>query len=380
MVFLKPLDELKFADVEQLKSNRICESDVLDYKEQLLKDDEFLKHVSAFANTQGGFLIFGVKETGKGGYPENIVGIEKSEVNKERLEQVILGNIQPRLNVKIQTVDLENQSKTMLIVQIPNSYLKPHMMRQGERFYKRYNFEALPMTEVEVSDAYMRRFAGSQEVENYISKTMKAQKITSPQILGQIVVIPTTPRRMIDTSDQKRFDWIAQISLRPNHRYSPSTYWRPSPDGVISQYEGAAQKVRESLEIHRNGCVCYEDDFGISNDTILLDSLGLCIRLMHTLQFASAIYQRYNYFGDVRIVCSLQQVKGSEISKREWSPRSGLFQCQVDEIKIVREFPTTIVESKYEYITSGMMDDIFNSYGLWECPFFDENANFVEPK
>jgi predicted HTH transcriptional regulator len=69
LVFLKSLQDLKFEDVERLKINEICESQV-DYKEQLLEDDKLLKQVCTFANTNGGFLIFGIEETGKGGYPE----------------------------------------------------------------------------------------------------------------------------------------------------------------------------------------------------------------------------------------------------------------------------------------------------------------------
>ena len=153
LVFLKPLEELKFEDIERLKSNKICESEILDYKEQLLKVDELLRHVSAFANTQGGFLIFGVKENGKGEYPEEILGVDRSLVNKERMEQIILSNVQPRLNVKIQQVDHQDPSKVFIVIQIPDSYLKPHMKSQGDKFYKRYNFESLPMTELEVNDA-----------------------------------------------------------------------------------------------------------------------------------------------------------------------------------------------------------------------------------
>ena len=116
MVFRKPLRDLKFSDIEKLKVDKICESPILDYKKELLKENELLKHVSAFANTQGGVLIFGVEETGEGGWPKEIVGIDKNLINKEKMEQLILGNIQPKLNVEIVQFDHQNPSKAIAVM------------------------------------------------------------------------------------------------------------------------------------------------------------------------------------------------------------------------------------------------------------------------
>lgn len=379
LVFLKPLEDLKFEDIERLKSNKICESEILDYKEQLLKDDELLKHVSAFANTQGGFLIFGVKETGRGGYPKEISSVDKSLVNKERIEQVILSNVQPRLNVKLQLIDHQDQSKVIIVIQIPDSYLKPHMKRQGDRFYKRHNFEALPMTELEVNDAYKTRFASYQEVESYISKLLETKGIPSTHIIGQIVVTPTVLRRMIDTSDIQKFDWIEHLTalnFNPSYLYIPSII-SPSPNGVKSQYLAADGHARRSLEIHRNGCVYYKDEYGeMGKERMIFHPLALSGGIMCTLQFASMVYQRYNFFGELKIICDLRPLRNSWVDSYrrfviDYSP------CQTNEITISREYPTNIVESKYELVTSGIMDEIFNSYGLWKCPFFDEKGNFI---
>jgi hypothetical protein len=382
MVFLKPLKDLEFVDIEQLKSNKTCESDILDYKEQLLKDEDLLKHVSSFANNQGGYLIFGVKETGKGGYPEEILGIDRNQVNKERIEQVILSSIQPRLDVKIQQIDHQDPSKVFVVIQIPNSYLKPHMNRQGDRFYKRYNFEAMPMTEIEVNDAYKRRFTGYQEVESYLSKLFDIKGFKSPQIIGQIAVIPTTLRRMVETSNMKEFEWMNQLSFKPKERYLPSPTWTPSSNGIKSQFLDKDGHVLENLEIHRNGCVHYINAylFGATDeDKLLFLPLQFCVSLMHTLQFASTVYQRCNYFGDAKIVCSLYGLENSVLPRGDRVHlRYNMFPCQVSEINIAREFLTNIIESKYEFITSGIMDDIFNSYGLWKCPYFDDKGNFKE--
>lgn len=382
MVFLKFLGDLEFADIEELKTNKICESQILDYKQQLLEDAKLLKQVCAFANTQGGFLVFGVKETGKGGYPREIPGVYKDKINSERIEQTILGNIQPRLNVKIRIIDHEDPLKAIVIIQIPNSYLKPHMDSRSKRFYKRYESEALPMTELEVNDAYKRRFTGYQEVESYISRLLEPKvPFRANQVIGQIILMPTISKgaSMVDTSSVREFDWMNRLGLKPKNRYIPSSP-NPSPNGVRCQLGEDHTNGFMWFEIHRNGCIHYKADFGALKDTtrLFLDVL-FCIKLLQTLQFGSILYRRYNYFGGIKIICDIRSLAGSLLLRHERIFRLyRSYPCQVEQIRISREFPVTVLESKYEYVTSGIMNDIFNCYGLWKYPLFDEEGNLKE--
>lgn len=377
MVFLKPLEKVEFSDIEKLKSDKICESLILDYKEQLLEDDKLLKQVSSFANAQGGFLIFGIRETGKGGYPEEILGIDKDQINKERMEQIILSNIQPRLNVKIDLIDHKDTSKAIVVVQIPNSYLKPHMYSRDNRFYRRYQFEALPMAEMEISDTYRRRFTTYQEVESYIMKLLKTGTMTS-SLTGQTVLIPTIPSHMIDTSNEKEFAWMNSLDLKQKHDPLP-THPIPSPEGVKCQSGEESTDSFKKMEIHRNGCVRYAACFGTMNEgkMIFLD-MDFCVKLLQVLQFASTLYQGHNYFGDLRIICSLQPTMKSLLGSSLSFIPERRHACKVDEISISREYSTNVVESRYEWISSGIMDEVFNSYGLWKCPFFDDHGNLLK--
>lgn len=77
MLFKKPLYEVDYPDIEKLLADKIDESEILDYKERDISDESLLKQVAAFSNTRGGFLIYGIKESGRGGYPVSIEGIGK---------------------------------------------------------------------------------------------------------------------------------------------------------------------------------------------------------------------------------------------------------------------------------------------------------------
>ncbi|MCX9087744.1 MAG: ATP-binding protein [Candidatus Methanoperedens sp.] len=106
MLFRKPFSDIEYSDIEDLKKNKIAESLILDYKDMKIDDKNFVKEVTAFSNTGGGFLIYGIKETSEGGYPESINGIDDC-INLESLEQTIIGNVRPsvlsRLNCQMRS-------------------------------------------------------------------------------------------------------------------------------------------------------------------------------------------------------------------------------------------------------------------------------------
>ena len=74
----KPINSIESSDLDALVANAVPEGKLLDYKRDLpgpadADKKELLADASSFANTAGGFLIFGVEETS--GVPSAIVGI-----------------------------------------------------------------------------------------------------------------------------------------------------------------------------------------------------------------------------------------------------------------------------------------------------------------
>lgn len=205
MILTKGLSEITLEDIKALEHNKISESEILDYKSDLIDDERLVKHVSAFANTRGGEIVFGVEETGRGGYPKAIPGVNSADINKERIEQILLSNISPRLHVRIRAIDHEVSGKSILIIRVPDSALKPHMNLSNKKYYKRYEFEAAEMEEREISDAYRRRFATYEEVDEYVRKVL-AEPAIEAKAIGHIVLVPTTiDTQLIDTSNSSSF-------------------------------------------------------------------------------------------------------------------------------------------------------------------------------
>lgn len=153
------------AKLEQYIRDTIEESAQLEYKSAgaLDRSDgkkrEITKDISAFANSAGGVLIYGISEFDSPEMrhlPEKIDPIDRTAYSKEWLEQVI-NNIQPRIEgIVITPVDYSSSglSGVVYVIEVPKSHTA-HQATDA-RYYKRLNFEVLMMADYEVRDVMWR--------------------------------------------------------------------------------------------------------------------------------------------------------------------------------------------------------------------------------
>ncbi len=121
------------------------------------KHDELSKDVSAMANSNGGILIYGIHEFNEGpnkGRAEKIDPISNHKISAEWLDQVVNSRISPRIsNLKIHQIEIEPES-FVYVLEIPKS-TTAHQA-QDNRYYKRFNLQAVAMDDWEVKDVVGR--------------------------------------------------------------------------------------------------------------------------------------------------------------------------------------------------------------------------------
>lgn len=151
--------------IESYIDNQVEENINLDYKaaDALQKTDgkkkEISKDVSALANAAGGTIIYGVKEfaeSAKRHLPEKIDPLLRTDISKEWLEQVINTNIQPKVEgIIITPVTVDDSKGTVVyVVEVPQSTTAHQAI--DKKYYKRYNFESVPMEDYEIRDIMSR--------------------------------------------------------------------------------------------------------------------------------------------------------------------------------------------------------------------------------
>lgn len=153
--------------IQNLIDSEIEESLTLEYKsgDALGRSDyqkqEITKDVSAMANSAGGLLIFGVSEfslSDKRHLPEKIVPVNRAEFSREWIEQVI-NSIRPRIDgILIHSVALKSgENDVVYVVEIPQS--NTAHQAGNHRYYKRFNFQSVPMEDYEIRDVMFRENA-----------------------------------------------------------------------------------------------------------------------------------------------------------------------------------------------------------------------------
>ena len=156
-----------------LINNRAEESIHLEFKDARAFSDrkkkDISQDVSAFANSDGGIIIYGIRE-------EDHIAKELSFINgrtytKEWLEQVIQGNIQKRIEgVIIHPIRFNGEiEKSIYVVEIPTSPLAPHIS-SDKKYYRRFNFQSVAMEEYEIRNLYLRTGSSKLEIERFITE------------------------------------------------------------------------------------------------------------------------------------------------------------------------------------------------------------------
>ena len=166
-----------------LINNQVEENSGLEYKAtaSLQKKDEqkneISKDVSSFVNSNGGTIIYGVKEYDdktKRHLPEKIDGgYNPSEISKEWLEQVINSKISPPIDgIYIKPIPLKKNfpERVIYAVSIPEGITA--YQASDRRYYKRYNFQSAPMEDYEIR-LVMNRARFPLLVPNFCFKTIK---------------------------------------------------------------------------------------------------------------------------------------------------------------------------------------------------------------
>jgi hypothetical protein len=151
-----------YADVQKLVADGIEENLNLDYKASpsLARDDkqinEMCKDASAFANSAGGQLVYGITEDRATRKPtEADPGVTDPKISREWIEQVLNSRIQPRIN-NIRTVQIDNKKGgSIFVVTVPPSQTGPHQA-PDKKYYKRFDLQSVAMEDYEIKDV-MRR-------------------------------------------------------------------------------------------------------------------------------------------------------------------------------------------------------------------------------
>ncbi|MEK4459658.1 ATP-binding protein [Paenibacillus sp. FSL R10-2748] len=179
-----PISQITEADLQNLITNSVSESRFLDYKEQLhiqqqSEKKEFLSDISAFANSGGGEMIFGVSETGGQAVSINGIPVTDPDALKLQIENIIRTGIAPRIyGLQTEIIKLTN-GNSAVVIRIPQSLNGPHMvtLSGSQIFTIRNSAVKHPMSVSEIRSAFIANNALREQTRNFCMERLAAIKL-----------------------------------------------------------------------------------------------------------------------------------------------------------------------------------------------------------
>ena len=134
MLYTKEIEKITFQDIVDFCNEKHRETIHLDYKQEI--DSSLAKTIAAMANTWGGIIVIGVEdEDSKPKLP--VKGILYKEHLREKINNIILGNIMPSVFPEIQICPDAKNEKALTVIRVPQSSHTPHAIRNNTKVYIR---------------------------------------------------------------------------------------------------------------------------------------------------------------------------------------------------------------------------------------------------
>jgi hypothetical protein len=439
----RPLAEQDYADVEAFLQQQIGENLTLDYKRELSTSSgrdraELCKDVTAFANSQGGMIVYGVDENSTDRTPQIPPFGTPRTVGRQAVEewtsQVLRSGVQPPLDFEMETFDYGGgPDRCVLVVRANASPAAPHMVtlngnnRYYGRFYRRSNYESRIAEEYEVREMLERArrlYLGVEEElarrgyanpysanfgENPYTKRLATRNASSasdsrraPAEMWTSFVLLPTASGSVQRPD--RSEWSRW--LNPDaRRYQPEMggqfvphVVRPTLGGVACvkphYLEGAAADFEEYLLVGFDGAIELGFCPASSRDEghRLFWGTQLIRRLWQTLNFASDVRSRLGVLAPHLLAVNLRNTGGTYLGgfAQRWTGRDPTASIWVDfedapkclepNIHIRREFTAEDFE---EVVSAGanppqqvreLAEDVCSAFGIENQVLLDESS------
>lgn len=195
------------AHIEQLVADQTREGPHLDFKRDLptawndATKHEFLADATAFANSGGGDLIFGVDEDGQAQASVVIPQvISNADQEIRRLQDFLLNLAEPRLpGVKVHAVQVSiaGTDGYVVVVRIPQSWAGPHRVKTNQHFFIRDGLRKRQLDVPEIRSLFLRTENQAQRVNDF--RTERLGKILSGNAPQRLVDGPVLVAHIVPT-------------------------------------------------------------------------------------------------------------------------------------------------------------------------------------
>lgn len=200
MTIPRNLTQTTASDLAALVEQQVTEGPYLDFKRDLPRLDgsgrhELLADISAFANSSGGDVIYGIDEDGEGKASAVTPSVANADEEARRIQDALMNGLEPRVpGIQVHAVNVEGGF--VLIVRVPQSWAGPHRVKSNQHFFIREGVRKRQLDIPEIRGLFLRSEHQAQKVRDF--RTDRLGKILSGEpshllVPGPVLVVHLIP-------------------------------------------------------------------------------------------------------------------------------------------------------------------------------------------
>lgn len=382
-----------FAEIDEgsicsLVSAGVPESVHLDFKRETYGNadadkKEFLKDISAFANTLGGYLLIGVDELEGAASAIMPVG---SDVDQEllRLENIARTGIEPKLlGLRFKRVDVSGGS--VIVVHVPRSFNPPHriIFKNSNRYFARHSGGAYELSLEELRMLFGEQRSLEERARRFVGERflrLEGNDGVMPMPIEKgVLVLNLVP--LLDFGANRRIA-LSAITAQPQN-FSPlgsSGYsWRVNLEGFCVYRNDGQGQCHGYTQVFRDGSV------EATSASMFPEHDG--VRSLPSRAFPPKICSALtSYLSGLRSLDVsppfLLQISATGIAGVKLAVNSLHIDSPVPYDREVLHLPPSFitdyhVADNYEAIVAEQMHSLWNAFGFEQCSYFDSKGCWI---
>ncbi len=322
-IFNKKFEDIDFSDIQALVDNKVNESQVLEYKERYTPK-QTASLISAFANTYGGFIIYGIKEDEINNEPDEIINVNNDKL-ENTIDAVCYDSITPPIFCESKYLESNDKTKRVFVVKVPESDLTPHAIDNNSIVYIKVNAQKRRTEKATLEQQdwlnYRRlkseklRIKLIQDIQVHADNICESYK--PKEFLLETFIVPQFPRQpLIKFSELYNFAYksVNSFNYYNDTIISPYKSYQYN-NGLVFISEDDKRNVRIYFELNCYGLCAIKYIFPMyvepEANQKYLDISHLLNNLHTYLKLLLEINSSINNFGSVIVNCSLNNIQNT---------------------------------------------------------------------
>ncbi|MFP8833458.1 helix-turn-helix domain-containing protein [Hydrogenophaga sp. XSHU_21] len=259
MTLPRVLTQASANNLDAIVATRVAEGPHIEFKRALPGSDSSGKHelvadVSAFANSTGGDIIFGIDQDDEGRASALMPLTGSPDEVALRIQDVLMNGVEPRIpGLQVHAITIEGGF--CLVIRVPQSWAGPHRVKTNQHFYIREGARKRQIDIPEIRGLFLRTAEQTRSVRDF--RTERVGKIISGDAPQRLTAGPCLIVHLIPTQAALGLVQIDPVEYTHTRAMSyfggVSAYAKLNLDGAVVVGPRASDGVYAYSQQFRNG-------------------------------------------------------------------------------------------------------------------------------